>query len=86
MRQWKIEPLLRASKLPRKKTWSAFEPSQVSRTIQRRLDALLEGDFLDRDENVRAFGNPGSAKTHLLLAIGHGLIDDSGYVQQNVSG
>jgi DNA replication protein DnaC len=27
---------------------------------------FLEGAFLDRAENVLAFGNPGSGKTHLL--------------------
>jgi DNA replication protein DnaC len=34
----------------------------------------LEGSFLDRRENVLAFGNPGSGKTHLLCAIGQELI------------
>jgi DNA replication protein DnaC len=34
----------------------------------------LEGSFLGRRENVLAFGNPGSGKTHLLCAIGHELI------------
>jgi DNA replication protein DnaC len=33
------------------------------------LAALLEGSFLDRRENVLAFGNPGSGKTHLLCAL-----------------
>ena len=35
---------------------------------------MLAGDFLDRTENVLAFGNPGSGKTHLLCAIDHELI------------
>jgi DNA replication protein DnaC len=35
---------------------------------------LLEGEFLDRRENVLSFGNPGSGKTHLLCAIGQELI------------
>ena len=73
-RQRKTERLLRASKLPREKTWPAFEQSRLPRTVQRRVDALLAGDFLDRTENVLAFGNPGSGKTHLLCAIGHELI------------
>jgi DNA replication protein DnaC len=30
---------------------------------------LLEGSFLDRCENVLAFGPPGSGKTHLLCAL-----------------
>jgi len=34
----------------------------------------MEGAFVDRAENVLAFGNPGSGKTHLLCAIGQELI------------
>ena len=30
---------------------------------------MLDGRFLDRRENVLAFGNPGSGKTHLLCAL-----------------
>ena len=38
------------------------------------MKALLDGAFLDRKENVLAFGNPGSGKTHLLSALGQELI------------
>ena len=38
------------------------------------MNVLLEGSFLDRRENVLAFGQPGSGKTHLLCAIGLELI------------
>jgi DNA replication protein DnaC len=38
------------------------------------VDTTLEGDFLDRRENVLVFGNPGSGKTHLLCALGQELI------------
>jgi DNA replication protein DnaC len=38
------------------------------------LNVLTDGSFLNRTENVLAFGNPGSGKTHLLCAIGHELI------------
>ncbi len=38
------------------------------------MSLLLEGGFLDRCENVLAFDNPGSGKTHLLCAIGQELI------------
>jgi len=34
----------------------------------------LDGDFLERTENVLVFGNPGSGKTHLLCALGHELV------------
>ncbi len=36
---------------------------------KQQLAGLLEGTFLDRRENVLAFGNPGSGKTHLLCAL-----------------
>ena len=35
---------------------------------------LQDGTFLDRKENVLAFGNAGSGKTHLLSALGQELI------------
>jgi DNA replication protein DnaC len=34
----------------------------------------LEGDFLDRNENLLIFGNPGSGKSHLLCAIAQELL------------
>lgn len=38
------------------------------------LRTLLEGGFLDRNENVLAVGPTGSGKTHLLCALGQALI------------
>lgn len=38
------------------------------------VNALLKGSFVERSENVLAFGNQGSGKTHLLCAIGQELI------------
>jgi len=35
---------------------------------------LLDGTFVDRQENLLAFGKPGSGKTHVLCAIGQELI------------
>jgi len=73
-RQRKVENLLRVSKLPRQKTLSTFDRARLKRNIDRQLAALLEGDFLARRENVLVFGNPGSGKTHLLVALGHELV------------
>ncbi len=39
------------------------------------MDILSNGSFLNRSENILAFGNPGSGKTYLLCAIGHALIE-----------
>ena len=73
-RQNRIARLLRASKLPLEKSLEAFDRKRLPRKVAAQLNALLEGSFLDRAENVLAFGNPGSGKTHLLCAIGQELI------------
>jgi DNA replication protein DnaC len=60
--------------LPREKTLAQFERGRLKRAVERQLAALLDGEFLDRRENVLVFGNPGSGKTHLLCALGHELV------------
>jgi DNA replication protein DnaC len=71
----RIERIRRESRLPGEKTLEAFETKRLPRKVSCQLSALLEGGFLDRCENVLAFGNPGSGKTHLLCALGHELIN-----------
>ena len=66
---------LRASKLPLEKTLETFDQGRLGRKLKAHIKVLAEGTFLDRCENVLAFGNPGSGKTHLLCAIGQELID-----------
>lgn len=70
----KKQRLLVASKLPREKTLAIFNRTRLKKTVDRQYAVLLEGEFLDRRENVLVFGNPGSGKTHLLCALGHELI------------
>lgn len=65
---------LRASKLPLEKTLETFDQTRLDRKIKAHVKVLVDGTFLDRCENVLAFGNPGSGKTHLLCAIGQELI------------
>ena len=65
---------LRESGLPYEKIMDNFDLKRVPFKINQQVKALLEGNFLDRHENVLAFGNPGSGKTHLLCGIGHELI------------
>jgi len=65
----RIERWLRESKLPLEKSLEAFEVSRLPAKAKQQLARLLEGTFLDRRENVLAFGNPGSGKTHLLCAL-----------------
>ena len=70
----RVQRLLRESKLPLEKSFDAFEKDRLSSMLTAQVNALIEGSFVDRSENVLAFGNPGSGKTHLLCAIGQELI------------
>jgi DNA replication protein DnaC len=65
---------LRESKLPPSKTFENFDQERLPQNIAAHLAILKDGSFVDRAENILAFGNPGSGKTHLLCAIGHELI------------
>jgi DNA replication protein DnaC len=73
-RQRRIERALRASNLPLEKTLETFDRKRLPRKVDAHVNVLLEGTFLDRCENVLAFGQPGSGKTHLLCAIGLELV------------
>jgi DNA replication protein DnaC len=74
-RQNRIARNLRASKLPTSKTFANFDKKRLPAKVAAHLSVLTDGSFLKRCENVLAFGNPGSGKTHLLCAIGHQLIE-----------
>ena len=73
-RQNRITRNLRASKLPTSKTLDNFDKKRLPAKVAAHLNVLTDGSFLKRCENVLAFGNPGSGKTHLVCAIGHELI------------
>lgn len=70
----RIARYLRQSKLPLEKSFETFDRSRLPERVDQQVSVLLEGGFLDRCENVLAFGNPGSGKTHLLCAISQELI------------
>jgi len=73
-RAHRIERLLRSSRLPLDKAFDTFDMKRVPAKAARQVKTLADGTFLDRRENVLAFGNPGSGKTHLLSALGQELI------------
>jgi len=73
-RNRRVERLLKESKLPREKTLETFDLARVPQIPRSLVRTLSEGEFLDRAENVLAFGNPGTGKTHLLCGIGHELV------------
>ena len=70
----RIKRFLTQSRLPREKTMGAFDRTRLPLKVDQQVGVLMEGCFLDRCENVLAFGNPGSGKTHLLAAIAHELV------------
>ena len=70
----RINRLLRESRLPLEKSLAQFERSRLPRSINTQIASLVEGTFLDRCENVLAFGNPSGGKTHLLCAIAQELV------------
>jgi DNA replication protein DnaC len=77
-REKSIQRRLRESNLPLEKNFDTFNLKRLDIKLNHQLNALREGLFLDRCENVLAFGNPGSGKTHLLAAIGQELIRQAG--------
>lgn len=65
----KVQRLLRKSRLPLEKTLKNFDLKRLPQKAAIQAKALLDGSFLERKENVLAFGTPGSGKTHLLSAV-----------------
>jgi DNA replication protein DnaC len=72
--QNRIERRLRESKLPIDKSLKSFDLKRLPTKVHQQVNSLMEGSFVDRRENILAFGNPGSGKTHLLCAISQELI------------
>jgi DNA replication protein DnaC len=68
-RNKRVERLLHESRLPLEKSWTTLELKRLPVKVVQQARTLLEGSFLDRAENVLAFGPPGSGKTHLLCAL-----------------
>ena len=73
-RERRLRRLLSEAQLPEGKTLSSLQIEPLSMENRRQLHELCEGHFVDRAENVLAFGLPGRGKTHYLSAIAHELI------------
>jgi DNA replication protein DnaC len=71
----KIERLRKRSGLPPEKTLATLDVTRLPTKVRRLLPKLCEGSFLERAENVLAFGLPGRGKSHTLSAIGHELVN-----------
>jgi DNA replication protein DnaC len=73
-RSRRIERLRRQSGLPQDKTLTTLDLTRLPAPVRRSVPTLCEGGFVDRAENLLAFGLPGRGKSHLVSAIGHELL------------
>lgn len=73
-RHKRVERMLKDSRLPLEKNLATFDLKRLPTKVLQQVRTLLAGDFVDRRENVLAFGAPGSGKTHLLCAIAQELV------------
>lgn len=70
----RVARLLKRSGLPDGKTLGNLDESVLPPKIRRLLPTLLEGGFVERGENVLAFGLPGRGKSHFVAALARELI------------
>ena len=73
-RHRRIERYLKDADLPREKTLATLNRSRLPAKVAKILPTLCQGDFVERGDNLLAFGLPGRGKTHLVCAIGNELI------------
>ena len=70
----RIDRLRKSSGLDKDKTLATLDLARLPVKVRRQVPTLCEGGFVDRAENLLAFGLPGRGKSHLLTAIGHELV------------
>ncbi len=70
----RIERNRKRSGLSPAKTLATLTMKILPRKVQTQIPVLSRGDFLERAENILAFGLPGRGKSHVLSAIGHELV------------
>ncbi len=73
-RRRRIERFQRESDLLPGKTLATLDRAKLPAKVTKMLPTLCEGDFVERGDNVLAFGLPGRGKTHVVCAIGHELV------------
>lgn len=73
-RRRRIARFQKESELPGEKTIATLQRARVPAKVQKQLASLCEGGFVERGDNVLAFGLPGRGKTHLVCAVGHELV------------
>lgn len=67
--QKRVESLVSNAKLPRNKLLIDFDMTRIPGLIPSQIQCLAEGEFIERCGNILIFGNPGTGKTHLSIAL-----------------
>lgn len=67
--QKRIATLLKNAQLPRNKLLTDFDMTRIPGLAPSQVLSLASGDFIDRYGNVLIFGNPGTGKSHLSIAL-----------------
>ena len=75
----RVERLLKRSGLPEGKSLATLDQKQLPLKVRRQIPELADGGFVERAENVLAFGLPGRGKSHLLAGIARELVMEKGY-------
>ena len=70
----RIQRLLKDSRLPLEKDLASFDLKRLPGKVAKTVRVLLDGGFVERRENVLAFGTAGAGKTHVLCAVAQELI------------
>ena len=68
-RQRRIARLLKHSGLPDGKSLGNLDEALLPEKIRRQLPTILEGGFVERGDNLLAFGLPGRGKSHFVAAL-----------------
>ena len=61
---------IRNAGFPYKKHLSDYDPGRMPVGARKYLDELKSLDFVANGENIVAYGNPGTGKTHLAIGLG----------------
>ena len=67
--QKRTAQLIKHAKLPRDKLLSDFDMSRIPGLSATQVQQLAAGDFMERCGNILIFGNPGTGKSHLSIAL-----------------
>lgn len=65
---------LKESGIPISKSLANFDLSRLPKGVQHQFNALLDGRFIERKENILVFGTPGGGKTHLVCGLAQEMI------------